>query len=565
MFRRSKWVTAVAVVLLGAMLLSGCGKNKAPGDTSANTNTGFNADELTPAQTAAYRVMSRHQLYSEEYVVKSMKVLLTDDFAAYMAPAVDIGAWEEAKDTKAVVLAGLGFEEYDGAPLTLVFLVDGTNQVIDKTEYYSYSKLLEEAAREMAADSEQVTEEKRNLAEISVAAEEYLASTEGLEALAEETQTGIAKDADYLWSKACVALTEQSPEYAQYVEYLRQAELSQRKIDALEAADGSEELLETEEAILNNKAQLYSLHLGVEGELETLKTENGEELAPLMAEVETRKKQNPEYYYDTEYLKLCLQNDLLNTYDAIMRQIEVYDHVLEASDEALQSRDPAERLYILQLSSARENLWVDKINALKVHAACLLNYDAFKAENADELKTLDDEIAAVKAAQGEGYLDSVDYMKIEVKYADLIKNRDAHESAVSESLKAADAAWEADQAEIAQLESEEAGRLAELAREKTISETWKYFTEGDFETVSEYEAEKNQWAELGPDFIAYQNENLRYFKEPSVSSNDDKMKYDPNDKNYASHDYDGDGYMNTQEFQDAFNDRVSEMLEEIGY
>ena len=43
------------------------------------------------------------------------------------------------------------------------------------------------------------------------------------------------------------------------------------------------------------------------------------------------------------------------------------------------------------------------------------------------------------------------------------------------------------------------------------------------------------------------------------------MKYDPNDTDYASHDYDGDGYMNAQEFQDAFNDRVSEMLEEIGY
>lgn len=62
-------------------------------------------------------------------------------------------------------------------------------------------------------------------------------------------------------------------------------------------------------------------------------------------------------------------------------------------------------------------------------------------------------------------------------------------------------------------DAKEAGRLAELTREKTISETWKYFSEGDFETVSEYEAEKNQWAELGP----------------------------------------------------AFNDRVSEMLEEIGY
>ena len=72
-------------------------------------------------------------------------------------------------------------------------------------------------------------------------------------------------------------------------------------------------------------------------------------------------------------------------------------------------------------------------------------------------------------------------------------------------------------------------------------------------------------AELGPDFLAYQNEHLRYFKGPSVSNDDDKMKYVPNDKDYASHDYDGDGYMNAQEFQDAFNDRVSEMLEEIGY
>lgn len=43
MFRRSKWVTAVAVVLLGAMLLSGCGKNKAPGDANTNANAGFNA------------------------------------------------------------------------------------------------------------------------------------------------------------------------------------------------------------------------------------------------------------------------------------------------------------------------------------------------------------------------------------------------------------------------------------------------------------------------------------------------------------------------------------------
>ena len=40
------------------------------------------------------------------------------------------------------------------------------------------------------------------------------------------------------------------------------------------------------------------------------------------------------------------------------------------------------------------------------------------------------------------------------------------------------------------------------------------------------------------------------------------MKYDPNDKNYSSHDYDGDGKLSDKEFQDAFNDYVDKILGE---
>lgn len=60
MFRRSKWVTAVVVVLLGAMLLSGCGKSKAPGDANTNANTGFNADELTIGSCLAISFTARN-------------------------------------------------------------------------------------------------------------------------------------------------------------------------------------------------------------------------------------------------------------------------------------------------------------------------------------------------------------------------------------------------------------------------------------------------------------------------------------------------------------------------
>lgn len=54
-------------------------------------------------------------------------------------------------------------------------------------------------------------------------------------------------------------------------------------------------------------------------------------------------------------------------------------------------------------------------------------------------------------------------------------------------------------------------------------------------------------------------------KSYSSSSSSGGYSYDPNDKYYSSNDHDGDGLINDDEFQDAMNAAIDDLLAEYGY
>ena len=49
----------------------------------------------------------------------------------------------------------------------------------------------------------------------------------------------------------------------------------------------------------------------------------------------------------------------------------------------------------------------------KTYVQCLVNLSNFEAENAEAMAAYNAEVEAVKEAVGDGYLDSVEYMKAE--------------------------------------------------------------------------------------------------------------------------------------------------------
>ena len=88
---------------------------------------------------------------------------------------------------------------------------------------------------------------------------------------------------------------------------------------------------------------------------------------------------------------------------------------------------------------------------------------------------------------------------------------------------------------------------------------------------SEYDASAGEWGYIHPDYADYQNENIKRpvktssggggYKNSSNNNNDDGgIKYDPNDDLYREHDYNNDGKINDQEFQDALGDYMDEIM-----
>lgn len=111
----------------------------------------------------------------------------------------------------------------------------------------------------------------------------------------------------------------------------------------------------------------------------------------------------------------------------------------------------------------------------------------------------------------------MDFIKADVQYGELVKQRDAYTSAVNKSKSDADDIKAQNDEEIAELEADYEQQLKYKAESKAKAALLEYCT-GLTVTVSEYDALDGERGMLPQEYLDYQNELLTYYVKPSSSS-----------------------------------------------
>lgn len=586
----------VAFVLVLLMLFGFAGCNHQP------KTPAFSEEQLTQAQSYAYEAIHGFEI-DKSLSLLSAQVLFTEDINKAIPNNIITGDWADVQDTRAIVLAKYGKPEAqtsdaeapeDGAEkeaepsLVMAFFLNEGKKTVAEI-LVSGRNGSGYAAEAAAAGSSGVSEEylmvegsggvsylRRLVAEAELRAEEFLtehAEEETFAAFAEQMNS-VEKSIAGLGNAEVLRATGNDPtclEYWQELWHCASLREEMKLVETLETLSGSEqfkaeEQLDTDLARWDQMRELWKEYAATAKELTDYEATHGEDLVPVQ---EAQAAFDADDWWDDEaYLRLCLGSETLNQYDILLRQQRIYETSLSVLQDIGTEPDTTLREHMAAKLNRETDAFSQYSNAIKVYMQCVVNQENFLTENAAELSAYEAAEAAAREAAGENYAEDIEYIKVEITYEELLKQRSAHESAVKNSKAAADEIRTELNEELTKLEEKEAERQKELRVTQMKSNLREYLSQ-EHESVSEYEAGLDQWGDLHPDFAAYQNEHLTYIVEKSTyvpkknsGSGSGGMKYDPSDENYRSHDYDGDGKLSDQEFQDAFNDYVNKILGE---
>ncbi len=392
----------------------------------------------------------------------------------------------------------------------LIFLLDENKHVNYFLSGLESAAVPDDSGEFTASALEEKTQE---LAEAEAVAEQYLADHQVIARQAAQLEEKIDKNADFLWTEEGVAYVKGNSILTNYVVLLRQADVLRWEVDALKGAASADQeraiqaKAESDGAIRTERVRLYDELLDVVSEKNTLRGENSSELSHLIQTIDELESENPEYYYQEDYLRECVANRACSSYDICLREEVIYNNAIDTADQALATDDLGRRDYLMALDAAKSELFADYSDALKAHASSMADYETFQKDQADALAAMNESFAAVKEEQGENYETSADYLKLRVKYKNLLDKQENYETAISDAEAAVEEILARGEAAIQAIEDAETQRLHDLAvaQEQTALDAWLLGEAATTETRSEYEAEPGQWGVLHPDFVAWIN------------------------------------------------------------
>ncbi len=529
--------------LIAAMLLTlvGCG-GKSEGSLEK-----FSEEQLTAAQQYAYAAMASYEIPDKEEDFKEARVMLTEDLAADLKGKVDIKEWD-VSGVDAIVVAYLGDKVSDEAAKDaegedakkdwspVVFLVGGENKEVVYTRSLKATATAASASTEVAADdTETVKNAKKALAQAQLDAEKYL--EEHAEELGEYPAllaSKIAEKPDYVYSMEYFAdLSGENASEGIYAGYYRNIYKAEYRLNQLTAENPKdEELIEADCLLFDEKISILNSMYDLQQSIANMDANSADQLTEYKAALETAKS-NENYFFDETYNRAALANETANTYDNSLRQLKVYENALAVLEEIMASSDKDEREYLRsRVELENENL-ANYSNMYKTYVQCLVNLSNFEAENADAMAAYEAEVEAVKEAEGDGYEDSVDYIKVQLKYQDMLTSHEGFKNAIPLAKTDLDAMKSEFDAKLAELDEKEQGRLSDRAILEEKEAFFEYACKAEVEG-SEYEVENGHWGYLHPDYAAYQNQHLKYYT--SSSSYSGGSSYSKKKKNSYSND-----------------------------
>lgn len=538
---KSRKLLAVLVcALIFVLALSACGQK-------------FNSDELTASEKAAKAAVESIEFNSGEEL-KEVSVLQADDIAAALGSNVDLSGWDISEANFAVILRTGSKSASDDSTAsaddsavsdsssktrTAVALVSADNKVL----YCSYTRSSVSASNGASSSTYEYTEgesaaqdARYELAQKTLAAEEYeKKNAEKVGEFNAAVSEKLAADPNYHYTTEYINKAEEM-KVSDYADLLEEVRAAERIVEIYEQAeDGTATLNASDaasaasmwESLEEQRWELLDDWAEVQRDLDSLKEKNADAVAEFESKIEAFKKDNAEYMYSVDYLKVCLSNEIYNKYDVYTRQINIYSECIDNLVDCMELSDADEISYKCELVSTSQEAESNYVNALKTYVQCVINKDKFESENKTALAAYDSALAAAKDKAGDDYAKDMDFIKADVQYGELVEQRDAHISAVENSKADADEVKAEGEEKAAELEEEFAAEQKAIAEKIAQANLLAYCTELKVE-ASEYDVESGQWGMLPQEYLDYQNPLLSYYVSTSGSS------YSSSKKNYSS-------------------------------
>lgn len=559
--RKRVIVLVLAVVLL--LSVSACGKQK------------FDSSELTSAEQAAKAVVDSIEFNKGEEL-KEVDVLQAEDLGSVLGKEVDLSGWDISEAAYAVLLrtgsktgssdstsasadtAGSGTDNAADKYRTAVALVSAENKVL----YCSYSRsgTSEVAyAPDSDADGDSAQKARYELAQKTIEADEYAQkNAEAVNGFNDAIADKTLADPDFCYTVEYLN-TAKSMNVKAYADMQEELRIAEHRVKILEQAEKdssdmsmaeAEKMASTWETLEKQRWELLGYLADTQQKLDALTQSQSDAIAEFESKAAGLKADDPDYMYGVDYLKLCLGSEVYNQYDICKRQIDIYSESIDNLVACMALTDTKEIDHKCELLNTRQKTESDYVNALKTYVQCIINKEAFETQNKAAIDAYDSALEAAKKKSGDGYAKDMDFIKADVQYGELIKQRDAHVNAVDESKKAADEVKTEGDAAAAKLEEAYAEAKQAAAVKQAQANLLAYCTELNV-TTGEYDAAADQWGRLPQEYLDYQNPLLSYYTPPVSSSSGSNKTSSGSSSNKGA-----GGYDMPNENDESFSDYV---------
>ena len=540
----------------------------------------FDSSELTSAEQAAKAVVDSIEFNKGEEL-KEVCVLQAADMSSVLGKEVDLSGWDISEAAYAVLLrtgnktgssdstsvsadtAASGTDKASDKYRTAVALVSAENEVLYCS--YSRSQSTEVAyAPDSDGDDDSAQKARYELAQKTIEADEYAQknaeAVDGFNAaIADKTQA----DPDFCYTVEYLN-TAKSMNLKAYADMLEELRIAENRVKMLEQAEKdssdlsmaeAEKTASTWEILEKQRWELLGYLADTQQKLDALTQSQSDAIAEFESKAAGLKADDPDYMYGVDYLKLCLSSEVYNQYDVYKRQIDIYSESIDNLVACMELTDTKEIDHKCELLNTRQETESDYVNALKTYVQCIINQEAFETQNKAAIDAYDSALEAAKKKSGDGYAKDMDFIKADVQYGELIKQRDAHVNAVEESKKAADEVKTEGEAAAAKLEEAYAEAKQAAAVKQAQANLLAYCTELNV-TTEEYDAAADQWGRLPQEYLDYQNPLLSYYTPPVSSSSGSGSSGSSKNSSGSSSNKGAGGYDMPNENDESFSDYV---------
>ena len=559
--RKRVIVLVLAVVLL--LSVSACGKQK------------FDSSELTSAEQAAKAVVDSIEFNKGEEL-KEVDVLQAEDLGSVLGKEVDLSGWDISEAAYAVLLrTGSKTGSSDSTSASADTAVSGTDKASDKYRtavalvsaenkvlYCSYSRsgTSEVAyAPDSDADGDSAQKARYELAQKTIEADEYAQkNAEAVNGFNDAIADKTLADPDFCYTVEYLN-TAKSMNVKAYADMQEELRIAEHRVKILEQAEKdssdmsmaeAEKMASTWETLEKQRWELLGYLADTQQKLDALTQSQSDAIAEFESKAAGLKADDPDYMYGVDYLKLCLGSEVYNQYDICKRQIDIYSESIDNLVACMALTDTKEIDHKCELLNTRQKTESDYVNAPKTYVQCIINKEAFETQNKAAIDAYDSALEAAKKKSGDGYAKDMDFIKADVQYGELIKQRDAHVNAVDESKKAADEVKTEGDAAAAKLEEAYAEAKQAAAVKQAQANLLAYCTELNV-TTGEYDAAADQWGRLPQEYLDYQNPLLSYYTPPVSSSSGSNKTSSGSSSNKGA-----GGYDMPNENDESFSDYV---------